>query len=126
LKVIEPTTYQDAVCEPVWCKSMNEELKALEKKKKLGQLCNYQKGKKTIEYKWVYKLKHNNDGTIERYKPRLVAKDYIQIYDIDYQEICAPVVKMNTIRFLFSIAVNQNWTLYQLDVTNAFLQGTLD
>jgi Reverse transcriptase (RNA-dependent DNA polymerase) len=125
LKVIEPTTYQDAVCEPVWCKSMNEELKALEKKTNLD---NYAitKREKTIEYKWVYKLKHNNDGTIERYKPRLVAKDYIQIYDIDYQEICAPVVKMNTIRFLFSIAVNQNWTLYQLDVTNAFLQGTLD
>jgi Reverse transcriptase (RNA-dependent DNA polymerase) len=74
----------------------------------------------------VYKLKHNSDGTIERYKPRLVAKGYIQIYDIDYQEIFAPVVKINTIRILFSIAVNQNWTLYQLDVTNAFLQGMLD
>jgi Reverse transcriptase (RNA-dependent DNA polymerase) len=74
----------------------------------------------------VYKLKHNSDGTIERYKSRLVAKGYIQIYDIDYQEIFAPVVKINTIRILFSIAVNQNWTLYQLDVTNAFLQGMLD
>jgi Reverse transcriptase (RNA-dependent DNA polymerase) len=79
---------------------MNEELKALEKKQ-TWTIMQLPKGKKTIEYKWVYKLKHNNDGTIERYKPRLVAKDYIQIYDIDYQEICAPVVKMNTIRFLF-------------------------
>jgi Reverse transcriptase (RNA-dependent DNA polymerase) len=74
----------------------------------------------------VYKLKYNSDGTIERYKVRLVAKCYTQIYGIDYQEIFAPVAKMNTARIIFSIAVNQNWTLYQLNVRNVFLQRMLD
>jgi Reverse transcriptase (RNA-dependent DNA polymerase) len=74
----------------------------------------------------VYKLKYNSDGTIERYKAKLVAKCYTQTYGIDYQETFTPVAKINTVRFLFSIAVNQNWTLYQLDVRNVFLQGTLD
>jgi Reverse transcriptase (RNA-dependent DNA polymerase) len=83
-------------------------------------------GKKPVWCKWVYKLKYNSDGAVERYKTRLVAKGYTQTYGIDYQETFAPVAKMNTVRILFSIAVNQNWTLYQLDVRNAFLQGTLD
>jgi Reverse transcriptase (RNA-dependent DNA polymerase) len=83
-------------------------------------------GKKLVGCKWVYKLKYNSDGTVERYKARLVAKGYTQTYGIDYQETFAPVAKMNIVRILFSIAINQNWTLYQLDVRNAFLQGTLD
>jgi Reverse transcriptase (RNA-dependent DNA polymerase) len=61
------------------------------------------------------------DGTIERYKARLVAKGYTQTHGIDFQETFAPVVKMNTVRILISIAVNQGWDLYQMDVRNAFL-----
>jgi Reverse transcriptase (RNA-dependent DNA polymerase) len=56
----------------------------------------------------------------------LVAKWYTQIYGIDYQETYAPVAKMNNVRILLSIAVNQKWTLYQMDVKNTFLQGTLE
>jgi Reverse transcriptase (RNA-dependent DNA polymerase) len=54
--------------------------------------------------------------TIERYKARLVTKVYTQNYDIDYTEIFAPVAKMNTVRILFSIAVNEKWNLYQMNV----------
>jgi Reverse transcriptase (RNA-dependent DNA polymerase) len=74
----------------------------------------------------VYKLKYNSDGTIESYKARLVAKGYTQTYGMNYQETFASVAKMNTVRILFSIAVNHNWTIYQLDVRNTFLQGTLN
>jgi Reverse transcriptase (RNA-dependent DNA polymerase) len=64
------------------------------------------KRKKLVGCKWVYKLKYNSDGTVERYKTRLVAKGYTQTYEIDYQETFAPIAKMNTVRILFSIAVN--------------------
>jgi Reverse transcriptase (RNA-dependent DNA polymerase) len=63
-------------------------------------------GKKSIGCKWVYKLKYNSDRTVERYKTRLVAKEYTQTYRIDDQETFTPVAKMNTVRILFSMAVN--------------------
>jgi Reverse transcriptase (RNA-dependent DNA polymerase) len=82
--------------------------------------------KKLVGCKWVYKIKYKNDGSIDRHKARLIAKGYTQTYGIDYQETFAPVAKMNTIRILLSIAVNQNWTLHQMDVKNTCLQGTLE
>jgi Reverse transcriptase (RNA-dependent DNA polymerase) len=78
-----------------------------------------------VACKWVYKIKYNSDGAIERYKARLIVKGYTQIYGLDYYETFAPVVKMNTVRILFSIAINHKWNLYQMDVKNIFLQSTL-
>jgi Reverse transcriptase (RNA-dependent DNA polymerase) len=63
---------------------------------------------------------------VERYKTRLVARRYTQTHGVDYYETYAPVAKMNTIQILFSTAVNQGWTLYQMDVKNVFLQRTLE
>ena len=55
-----------------------------------------------------------------------MAKGYTQTQGIDYYETFAPVAKMNTVRILFSIAVNKNWNLNQMGVKNDFLQGRLD
>jgi Reverse transcriptase (RNA-dependent DNA polymerase) len=94
---------------------MKEELDALERNE-TWEIVQLPKGKKVVGCKWIYKLKYNSDETIERYKARVVVKGYTQTQRIDYQEIFVPVAKMNTVRIIFSIAVNQNWTLYQLDV----------
>ena len=104
---------------------MKEELKALEKNK-TWVIVQLPKDKKPVGCRCVYKIKYNSDGTIERYKARLVAKGYTQTYGIDYQETFAPVAKMNTVRILLSVAINNGWNLYQMDVKNAFLQGTLE
>jgi len=74
---------------------------------------------------WVFTLKYRPDGSVDRYKARLVSKGYTQTSDIDYFEVFLPVARMNSIRILFSIVVNLSWPLFQLDVKNAFLYRDL-
>jgi Reverse transcriptase (RNA-dependent DNA polymerase) len=104
---------------------MKEEFNPLEKKTKLANSSHYQLEKKPVGCKWIYKIKYNSDRTIERYKAKLIMKDYNQTYGIDYEETFVPIVKMNTVRILLFIAVNQKWILHQMNVKNIFLQGTL-
>jgi Reverse transcriptase (RNA-dependent DNA polymerase) len=82
-------------------------------------------GKKAVGCKWVFTMKQNPEGRVERYKARLVAKRYSQTYGIDYDETFAPVAKMSTVRTLISLAANGDWKLHQLDVKNDFLHGDL-
>ncbi|KAL4028539.1 hypothetical protein IC575_011736 [Cucumis melo] len=82
-------------------------------------------GKRLIGCKWIYKIKTHSDGTIERYKARLVAKGYSQGYGIDYKEIFAPGAQMTSVRSLLAVPAAKQWPLLQMDVKNAFLNGTL-
>jgi hypothetical protein len=82
--------------------------------------------KNVIDSKWVYKIKRHADGSIDRYKAGLVAKGFKQRYRIDYEDMFSPMVKVATIRLVLLVAVTKGWCLWQLDVQNGFLHGTLD
>ncbi|GJY36641.1 ribonuclease H-like domain-containing protein [Tanacetum coccineum] len=78
-----------------------------------------------IGSKWVFKIKYKSSGEIERYKARLVAKGFNQKEGIDFDETFSPVVKIVTVRCLINLVVQNNWSLFQLDINNAFLYGDL-
>lgn len=75
---------------------MEEEMNALEKNE-TWEFVPLPPGKKTLGCRWIFTLKNNSDGSVNRYKVRMVAKGYTQTYDIDYDETFAPVAKINTI-----------------------------
>ncbi|KAI5317378.1 hypothetical protein L3X38_037085 [Prunus dulcis] len=120
-----PSNVQEALKDPKWTQAMNDEMEALQKNS-TWNMTILPKGKRTVGCRWIYTVKFKADGTIERYKAKLVAKGYTQTYGIDYGETFAPVAKINTIRILLSLAANLNWPLHQFDVKNAFLHGNLE
>lgn len=120
----EPTSYSEASRDPLWQEAMNEELSALDRTG-TWDLVSPPVGKKIIGSRWVYKIKTKSDGSIERYKARLVAKGYAQEYGMDYEETFAPVAKMTSVRVLIAVASVRRWSISQMDVKNAFLNGDL-
>ena len=123
----EPEDYIEA-CQTTdankWKLAMIEEMKSLISNQ-TWELAKLPMGKKAVHNKWVYRMKEEHDGS-KRYKARLVVKGFQQKEGVDNTEIFAPVVKLNTIRFVLSIIASEELYLEQLDVKTAFLHGDLE
>ena len=121
----EPPSYKIASQYPQWTKAMDDEFSALQKQQ-TWSLVPPSPDVNLVGCKWVYNLKLNNDGTIARYKARLIAKGFHQQVGIDYTKTFSPVVNLATVRLILALVVSFMWPLRQLDVSNAFLHGFLD
>lgn len=82
--------------------------------------------KNIVDCKWLFKVKYTPTGQVDKYKARLVAKDFTQTMSVDYFETYAPVAKMTTMRVVLALTTKYNWFIHQMDVNNAFLHGVLD
>jgi hypothetical protein len=121
---IEPSCYTKAASDARWRDAMSQEYQAL-LTNGTWTLCPRPSNQHVIRNKWVYRIKHKPDGNIERFKARLVAKGFEQQNGIDYTETFSPVIKSSTIRIVLALAVHFDWPIRQLDVSNAFLHGSL-
>lgn len=73
----------------------------------------------------MYRVKYNTNGSLAKYKTRLVAKGFQQIAWVNYFKTFSPVIKPTTVRVVLSLVVMNQWTIRQVDVNNAFLNGDL-
>ncbi|GKE11221.1 putative RNA-directed DNA polymerase [Tanacetum coccineum] len=121
----EPVTYAKASKRREWVKAMDSELASIEKNN-TWSLVNLPKNKKAIGLKWVYKVKRDPSGKILKYKARIVAKGYVQKYGVDYDEVFAPVTRIETVRIILALTGSNGWRVYHLDVKSAFLNEKLE
>ncbi|KAK3001619.1 hypothetical protein RJ639_020658 [Escallonia herrerae] len=120
----EPRSYKTASHDPKWRAAMRAEIDAL-KANGTWTIEDLPPDKKPIGSKWVYKIKFNSDGSIERYKARVVVRGDTQVEGLDYTETFAPVAKMVSVRVFLAVAVIKNWEFHQMNINNAFLHGDL-
>ncbi|KAG3231278.1 hypothetical protein PI124_g23628 [Phytophthora idaei] len=107
-----------------WRKAIRAELKSM-RLRGVFRAAKLPNGQRAIGTKRVFKIKRKADGSIEKYKARLVAKDFKQKYGIDYTETFSPVVKYVTLRMVIALAKYYGWPLDLLDVVTAFLYGIM-
>ncbi|KAK2416401.1 putative mitochondrial protein [Trifolium repens] len=124
VSLIKPKTTNEALSDDAWIVAMEEELNQF-KRNDVWDLVPKPKHKNIIGTKWVYINKLNEQGEVTRNKARLVAQGYSQQEGIDFTETYAPVARLEAIKLLLSYAVNNDITLYQMDVKSAFLNGVI-
>jgi hypothetical protein len=107
-----------------WEKAINAELNSL-RSNNVWELVELPKDRKLIGSKWVFKVKLDADGNVNRHKARLVAQGCSQKYGEDYDETFSPVVRFESLRTLIALSAQQNLKLHQMDVNTAFLNGDL-
>ena len=126
--ILEPRTVSEAMSGPqrdAWFAAMQEEIEALSLKTtwELGQA---PPGAKVLPCKWVFKLKLNADGSVDRYKARLVAGGHRQVPGVDVDDVFAPVARYESLRALLALVAAGDLELGSVDISNAFLNGQLE
>jgi len=102
----EPASLAQAQKEACWRRAMEEELRSIEENR-TWTLTELPQGRRAIGLKWVVKVKRDEHGAVVRHKAQLVVKGYAQRHGIDYDEVFAPVARMEAVRLLLALAVHE-------------------
>ncbi|GKD15743.1 putative ribonuclease H-like domain-containing protein [Tanacetum coccineum] len=121
----EPKTISQALQDESWVEAMQEELLQF-KLQRVWVLVDLPYGKKVIGTKWVFRNKRDERSIVVKNKARLVAQGFRQEEGIDYDEVFAPVARIEAIRLFLAFASYMGFTVYQMDVKSAFLYGTIE
>lgn len=127
-KVHEPKTYNEAIDNLIhgnqWREAIDKELWNLDS----YQILCYKEllsGKKTIKYKWIFKVKYKPNRIIERYKAQLVAQRFSQVFGVDFTETFAPTIRREFLRIFLALATLLGLVLIQIDIIDAYLESVL-
>jgi hypothetical protein len=121
----EPTFFKEAIQKKEWADTMIEEHQSIIKNV-VWEIVPRLNSKDVVSSRWLFKIKHTADGSIEKYKARFVACGFSQKEGIDYEEPFAPVARYTSIRTIISLAAKMKWKLHQMDVKTTFLNGVIE
>jgi hypothetical protein len=121
----EPTCFEEAIQRKECADAMTEEYQSI-MKNEVWEIVPIPKNKYVVSSKWLFKIKHDVDGSIEKYKERFVARGFSQKEGIDYEETFAPVAKYTSIKTIIYLAAKMKWKLHQMDVKTSFLNGVIE
>nr|GEW32741.1 hypothetical protein [Tanacetum cinerariifolium] len=124
-RMVKDKRVHQALKDPSWIEAMQEELLQF-KMQKVWVLVDLPKGKRAIGSIWVFRNKKDERGIVIRNKARLVVQGYTQEEGIDYEEVFAPVARIEAIRLFLAYASFMGFMVYQMDVKSAFLYGTIE
>ncbi|KAJ9557792.1 hypothetical protein OSB04_012406 [Centaurea solstitialis] len=125
LSQTEPKKAHDAMKDPSWIEAMQEELLQFVLQH-VWDLVDLPRGHRVIGTKWIFRNKTDERGIVIKNKARLVAQGYTQEEGIDYDDVFAPVARIEAIRLFLAFASYKGFKVYQMDVKSAFLYGTID
>ena len=103
---------------------MEEELRTIEENR-TWTLTELPPGQRAIGLKWVYKVKKDEHGTVVQHKARLIIKGYWQRQGIIYDEVFAPVARLEAVRLLLALAAHEGWEVHHMDVKTTFLNSDI-
>jgi hypothetical protein len=128
LETNEPNTYNEAISTPEaqwWQEAVNCEMESI-LHNHTWELVDLPPGHKPLGCRWIFKKKLKVDGSVDKYKAKLVIKGYRQKEGVDFFDTYSPVTRITSIRMLIAFASINNLEIHQMDVKTAFLNGDLD
>jgi hypothetical protein len=121
----EPTSFEEDIQRKEWADAMTEEYQFI-MKNEVWEIVPRPKSKYVVSSRWLFKIKHVADGSIEKYKTRFVTRGFYQKEGIDYEETSAPVARYTSIKTIIALAAKMKWKLHQMDVKTTFLNGVIE
>ena len=121
----EPSSFEEAAQHDVWQEAMVEEYDSI-MKNQVWEVVLRPQGKKVLGSRWIYKVKHATNGSVEKYKARFVAKGFSQKEGIDYEETFAPDARYFSIRTIISLAAEMGWRFHHMDIKTSFLNEVIE
>jgi hypothetical protein len=122
---VEPSSFEEATDQQVWWDAMVEEYTSI-MRNDVWDIVSRPEGKSVVSSRWLYKIKHVADGSIEKFKVRFVVRGFSQKEGVDYEETFSPVTRYASIRVVISIASVMRWRIHQMDVKTTFLNGIIE
>ena len=121
----EPSKFEEVAQHDVWQEAMVEEYDSIMKNQVWEVVLRLEGKKKVVGSRWIYKVKHAADKSMEKYKVHFMAKGFSQ-EGINYEETFAPVARYSSILTIISLAVEMGWRVHQMDAKTAFLNGVTE